>query len=133
MQIKISVVVPTYKRPELLRSCLKCVLNQKLEKQQYEVIIVSDGPDFESKKVVTELSKETSANVRFLSLTTKKGPAAARNLGWQNASGTLIAFTDDDLTNTGFRKYFYDIKTNLKLLIQEKLSFLFLINPPILN
>lgn len=95
-QIKISVVVPTYKRPGLLQKCLHQLTNQALEKQQYEIIVVSDGPDTESGKVVTEFAAGSSANIRFLALQNKKGPAAARNLGWQNAKGILIAFTDDD-------------------------------------
>lgn len=96
MQIKISVVIPTYKRPELLRKCMHQLTNQTLEKQQYEILVVSDGPDTQSQTVVTEYFKDTSINIRFLSLPHKTGPAAARNLGWQNANGILIAFTDDD-------------------------------------
>jgi glycosyltransferase involved in cell wall biosynthesis len=35
-------------------------------------------------------------NLRYLPLPEKKGPAAARNYGWLNAKGQIIAFTDDD-------------------------------------
>lgn len=94
MQPKISVVVPTYKRPELLQKCLYQLANQTLDKDQCEIVIVSDGPDPESEKVVTKFSG--SLNILFLSLPNKKGPAAARNVGWQNAKGILVAFTDDD-------------------------------------
>ena len=34
--------------------------------------------------------------VRYLANPGPRGPAAARNLGWQAASGEIIAFTDDD-------------------------------------
>src|SRR5205085_8448808 len=96
MQITISVVVPTFKRGQLLKNCLQHLVNQTLEKELYEIIIVSDGPDTESQKIVVEFSTKTRASIRFLSLSNNKGPAAARNLGWRNANGTLIAFTDDD-------------------------------------
>jgi glycosyltransferase involved in cell wall biosynthesis len=95
-QIEISVVIPTYKRAALLQKCLQALAKQTLAKPQYEIIVVSDGPDTESEQVVKELLSESSAHLQFLSLTHKKGPAAARNLGWQTASGNLIAFTDDD-------------------------------------
>lgn len=94
--IQISVVVPTYNRPVLLKACLKSLVNQTLEKQLFELIVVSDGPDKESEKVVVEELKERAPAIRFLSLPNKSGPAAARNLGWKSASGTIIAFTDDD-------------------------------------
>lgn len=112
MQIKISVVVPTYKRPELLRKCLHQLVNQALEKQQYEIIVVSDGPDTQSQQVVNEQTTNQSANIRFLSLANKKGPAAARNRGWQNADGILIAFTDDDCLPD--REWLQNIVNNYK-------------------
>lgn len=96
MEIKISVVVPTYKRSGLLRNCLWNLCHQTLNKENYEVIIVSDGPDDESREVVNEYEQVGNTNIRFLSLPAKKGPAAARNMGWKNAHGILIAFTDDD-------------------------------------
>jgi glycosyltransferase involved in cell wall biosynthesis len=36
--------------------------------------------------------------MRYLHLPAKKGPAAARNYGWLNARGKIVAFTDDDCT-----------------------------------
>lgn len=93
MSLKVSVVIPTYKRPELLKKCLDALTFQSLEKDEFEVVVVSDGPDKESETLV--LSYQLY-NFRFLSLPEKKGPAAARNLGWKAAEAKLIAFTDDD-------------------------------------
>ena len=96
MEIEISVIVPTYQRPQLLLNCLRHLHRQTLDREKYEVIIVSDGPDMMAKQIVAEYKACSSFNVKFLSLACKQGPAAARNLGWKNASGILIAFTDDD-------------------------------------
>ena len=96
MEITISVVVPTYNRPQLLKNCLRNLCNQALDQNLYEIIVVSDGPDNETNAMVAQYKMLTKARIHFLSLPTKKGPAAARNLGWQNATGVLIAFTDDD-------------------------------------
>src|SRR5215204_30093 len=95
MQIKISVVIPTYKRPGLLSACLSALTSQTLYKNSYEVIVVSDGPDMETELVVRQFC-ETGYSFVYLHTPLKKGPAAARNMGWQSAAGTLVAFTDDD-------------------------------------
>lgn len=95
--IKISVIIPTYNRPVLLQKCLHALADQRLNKDQYEIIVVSDGPDIETERLVnTWIKKRRSLNIRFYSLIKKKGPAAARNYGWLSARGELIAFTDDD-------------------------------------
>src|SRR4051812_17690574 len=94
MPVKISVVIPTYRRPVLLSHCLGALARQTLDPADYEVIVVSDGPDLVAEQTVRQLA--APPGLRFLHLPEKKGPAAARNLGWRNASGRLIAFTDDD-------------------------------------
>lgn len=96
MQIKISVIVPTHKRPQLLKNCLLNLCDQTFDSKEYEIITVSDGPDEETAIMVSEFEERQTKNIRFLSLPVKKGPAAARNAGWQSAKGILIAFTDDD-------------------------------------
>jgi glycosyltransferase involved in cell wall biosynthesis len=93
--IIISIVIPTYKRPLSLARCLSALSKQTLDKNKYEIIIVSDGPDEISADVAKQLL-EGVCNYRFLALPEKKGPAAARNYGWPLAVGELIAFTDDD-------------------------------------
>lgn len=92
----VSVIVPTYRRPELLTHCLEALLLQKFDKSQYEIIVVSDGPDAETKKIFDDLIGYEQPVLRFMQMPYKKGPAAARNYGWLNAKGNIIAFTDDD-------------------------------------
>ncbi|HTG54633.1 MAG TPA: glycosyltransferase, partial [Niabella sp.] len=94
--ILISVVVPTYRRPNLLKRCLRALTEQELDASQYEILVVSDGPCAESKGCVNEMLYKTVATIKYLCLPGKGGPAAARNLGWRNATGTVVAFTDDD-------------------------------------
>lgn len=98
MAIKISIVIPTFNRPALLRKCLDMLVIQDFPPGDYEIIVVSDGPDLETVKVVasTVVNCRNSPSIRYFNLPFRRGPAAARNMGWQNAHGTLIAFTDDD-------------------------------------
>jgi GT2 family glycosyltransferase len=95
MPVKISVVIPTYRRPALLQSCLKALAAQHFDPADYEVIVVSDGYDAASEAVVRQWQAQ-HPSFRYYHLPRKGGPAAARNLGWQRAVGTLVAFTDDD-------------------------------------
>ncbi|HEY1006581.1 MAG TPA: glycosyltransferase [Sphingobacteriaceae bacterium] len=94
--MKISVVIPTYNRPGLLRNCLEALLGQTFGKTDYEIIVVSDGPDQRTRELVRSLTADSPVRISFFSTARKGGPAAARNLGWIQAAAELIAFTDDD-------------------------------------
>jgi glycosyltransferase involved in cell wall biosynthesis len=94
--ITVSIVVPTYRRPKLLINCLKALLLQRFDKHNYEIIVVSDGPDEETAQIFKDWQSYDHPVMRYLPLLQKKGPAAARNYGWLNAKGNVIAFTDDD-------------------------------------
>ncbi|HEY9196938.1 MAG TPA: glycosyltransferase, partial [Mucilaginibacter sp.] len=98
--MQISVVIPTYQRPALLSKCLKSLQSQLLNKREFEVIVVSDGPDQETAALVNKFT--TLINIRYFALPQKKGPAAARNLGWLNAKASVVAFTDDDCKPDNF-------------------------------
>ena len=97
MRVKISVVVPTYDRPLLLKKCLEGLIKQNFPKEEFEVIIVTDGHDEVTCKMIDKVRCENDAkNIFCFSLPEKKGPAAARNKGWRASKGELILFTDDD-------------------------------------
>lgn len=94
---RISVVIPTYRRPDLLARCLSAVLRQNIDRQAFEVIVVDDGHDDETRAVVTALAPEQGTPaVRYVRPQRGRGPAVARNCGWRAARGAIIAFTDDD-------------------------------------
>ena len=68
---RVSVVIPTCGRAELLARCVEALENQTLPRGDYELIVVDDSK-------------------------LRSGPAAARNRGWRQARATIVAFTDDD-------------------------------------
>ncbi len=96
MDIKISVVIPTFNRPKLLTRCLDALLAQNIPKSDFEVIVVSDGPDKDTLLELMPWLKKKKLNLIYEHSPQRKGPAAARNLGWLTAKAPLIAFTDDD-------------------------------------
>jgi glycosyltransferase involved in cell wall biosynthesis len=95
---RITVVIPTYKRPQLLLRCLTAVLTQRFEPDAYEVIVVDDGHDDATRDLVQAVADGASlaAELRYLRPAAGRGPAVARNVGWRAARGQIIAFTDDD-------------------------------------
>jgi glycosyltransferase involved in cell wall biosynthesis len=94
---RISVVIPTYRRPDLLARCLGAVLTQGLERDAYEIVVVDDGRDDETRRVVEAMAPERGVPaLRYTVPDGTRGPAGARNTGWRAARGALVAFTDDD-------------------------------------
>ncbi|GCE30466.1 glycosyl transferase [Dictyobacter alpinus] len=100
MTIKVSVVVPTYERPDFLERCLRALLSLDYAPADYEIIIVDDAHSAETRQQVEDCAQQALVDghrVRYLALTgTAHGPAAARNAGWRQAQADIIAFTDDD-------------------------------------
>src|SRR5690606_22596201 len=41
---RVSVVIPTYRRPELLERCLSALRGQTLAAEAFEIVVVHDGP-----------------------------------------------------------------------------------------
>ena len=94
---RISVVVPTFRRPVLLRRCLDALLAQRIDPEAFEIIVVDDGNDDRARDLVRGIAEWIRApRVGYLRPLHGHGPAAARNRGWRAAKGALIAFTDDD-------------------------------------
>lgn len=89
--MKLSVIIPTRNRRELLKECLNCLLNQDFPKDDYEIIVVDDGSSDGTKELLDELS----ANIKCFRQE-RKGPATARNVGIKKSKGDVIAFLDDD-------------------------------------
>jgi glycosyltransferase involved in cell wall biosynthesis len=110
MSVKVSIVVPTYKRSVLLKRCVEALVSQDFPENEYEIIIVTDGLDEETNNMMAESAFfDFFPNIFCYSLPFKKGPAAARNAGWRIAKGQLILFTDDDcIPSTNWIKNFYN-------------------------
>ena len=89
----ISVVVPTQGKSAQLELCLQALRTQSFESGSFEVILVGDGVDSRSQSSLRRTAEDLGCRSLFQ---TRRGPAAARNLGAQHARGRLLAFTDDD-------------------------------------
>lgn len=86
----VSVVIPTYRRPDRLRQGLEALAAQ--EYQATEVIVVR-RPDDDAAAAV--LSEPSSLPLRDV-IVSEPGVLAAMITGSRAARGSLIAFVDDD-------------------------------------
>ena len=86
----ISVVIPVYNGGDAFLRCLDSL--KALDPQPLEIIVVGDGD--------TDGSSEAAQREGALVLRTasRQGPASARNLGAQTASGEILFFLDADIT-----------------------------------
>jgi glycosyltransferase involved in cell wall biosynthesis len=83
----ISVVIPTYGRPQWLPEAIESVLAQTV--QDFELIVVDDASP-------EAVSVPAHPKVRLIRREANGGAAAARNTGVDAAHGRLLAFLDDD-------------------------------------
>lgn len=94
----VSVVVPTCGREAMLLRCLRALCMQSLPANLYEILVVDDGHSEETRTAVIQFKREqTQQEIHYTrTLPQRRGPAAARNIGWRFARAEIIAFTDDD-------------------------------------
>lgn len=97
---KVSVIVPTYKRPTNLQTAITSVLEQ--DYHDYEILIINDnGADSpyndETDAVIESLKlRDSMGRIRYIKHKENRNGAAARNTGILRARGEFISFLDDD-------------------------------------
>lgn len=88
---RVSVVIPTHNRLQLLQRAIASALAQTV--QDIEVIVVDDGS---SDGTAEWLAAQKEPRLRFLRHDTPRRAPAARNAGTRIARGEWIAYLDDD-------------------------------------
>lgn len=90
----VSVVIPTYNRPELLKRAVMSVVAQSFS--NIEVIVVDDNSIEDNSIVLDEIKKSTPSPIKYFKNKTNMGANNCRNQGIASAKGDYIAFLDDD-------------------------------------
>jgi len=93
MRSKVSVIIPTYNRANLINRAIKSILNQTY--QNFEIVAIDDSPDDETEKVVESFNDE---RIKYIRNKAKTNLPRARNQGVRESSSDskYIAFLDDD-------------------------------------
>lgn len=86
---KVSIIIPTYNRPELLKRAINSVLSQTYP--NIEIIVIDDASEMDINRF-----KKDFPNILFLQNSENRGPCHSRNRGIKEASSDYINFLDDD-------------------------------------
>ncbi|MHA7898314.1 MAG: glycosyltransferase family 2 protein [Henriciella sp.] len=93
----ISVVIPTFNRPEGLKRAVRSLFGQSLVRSGFDLIIVDNTPDATAAATIAELREVCPDTVTFISLhEPAPGVANARNMAMSAVKSDLVAFLDDD-------------------------------------
>ncbi len=97
----LSVIIPTYRRANILLKCLDRLEKQTIAKN-LEVIVVSDGHDDKTVELIEHIKKTEDgpspslASFRFLEIP-KSQQGSARNAGVAAATAARVLFIGDDI------------------------------------
>lgn len=87
----VSVIIPTYNRPEFLGRALDSVLSQSYT--ELEVLVVNDGSEQSYDELKAHYKDE---RIIWIDLEKNAGVCGARNAGIDAAKGDFVCFLDDD-------------------------------------
>ena len=88
---RVSIIVPTHDRPQMLKEAVESALAQTF--QDFEIVIVLNGASVEAAAMARRL--EASAKIKVVEMQDST-LAASRNVGLGFARGEWTAFLDDD-------------------------------------
>jgi glycosyltransferase involved in cell wall biosynthesis len=88
---KVSVIILTYNRVDLLQKCVKSVLDQTF--LDYQILIIDDGSTDDT---LLYLEKIQDPELTVINVKHSCHISKLRNIGIQNSSGKYIAFLDSD-------------------------------------
>ncbi len=85
--MKISLVITTYNRANILKRAIDSVINQDF----FEILVVDDCSLDNTESVVSSYPK-----IKYIRQDKNRGVNSARNLAIKNCNGDFVAFLDDD-------------------------------------
>lgn len=96
MQNLLSIIIPSYNRPELLVDTITKITDsfKTLNFDDYQIVVVNSGVDETNKKITSTFDK----NVIIHNIPNRLYPGIARNFGIENSSSKWVWFVDDDDT-----------------------------------
>ena len=93
--IETSIVIPSYRRPELLARALRSCSGSDGIDFPFEIVVVDNDPAGSAEPVVAAIAAAASAPIRYVN-EKRPGISHARNTGVAAAAGRYLVFLDDD-------------------------------------
>ena len=92
---KVSVVIPTLNRAEILSTTIDLIEQQTASTDSYEVLVIDNNSKDHTQEVLAQKAAKYPNLRSFMQL--RKGAAPTRNVGIREALGDIILFIDDDI------------------------------------
>ncbi len=92
----VSIVIPTYKRPDDIIRALKSVETEARALPLCEIVITDNDPKASAKEAVAKFIEQTDVTAFYVH-EPNPGVSNARNTALKKARGRYIAFLDDDM------------------------------------
>jgi glycosyltransferase involved in cell wall biosynthesis len=87
---KVSVIIPTFNRPQKVVRAVTSVLNQSAK--DFEIIVVDDGSSDSTNRALAKYM----ATIKYIRQPVTRGVSAARNIGIKSSMAPWVAFLDSD-------------------------------------
>jgi len=95
--VRLSVVIPTFRRPDVLSRALDALDRQTLAPHEFEVLVAEDARGRPDPRVRDAVAPERRPYATRHLISPGAGASAARNAGWRAAQAPLVLFTGDDI------------------------------------
>lgn len=92
MKIEATVILPTYNRLPVLKSCISKLLDQTVK--DFEILLIDDCSSDGTDEYIKDFD---TPNLKYFRMEERHGPYYARNLGIREAKGKIIIFVDSDV------------------------------------
>lgn len=95
----LSIIIPTYKRPDALARALASVETESLNGMEIEIVVADNDPKASAKAFMAEKIPASDADIVYIHVP-EPGVSNARNSALKVARGRYILFLDDDMEAT---------------------------------
>ena len=103
MTIKISVIIPVFNREKYLARCLRSLLNQSIQRKDFEIIVINDGSNDKTKQIIDMFKDAFMEEIKIIENKRNIGLPASLNVGIKASKGKYIVRVDsDDYVNKHF-------------------------------
>lgn len=91
----VSIIVPTFRRPDGLKTALNSLMEQSANGLAMEIIVADNDPKGSARNYVEKFAKTAQIKTHYLHVP-EPGVSNARNAALKAAKGRYLAFLDDD-------------------------------------
>jgi len=108
VSVKISIIIPVFNREKYIARCLRSLLNQSIERKNYELIIINDGSNDKTQQILEFFKDAFKEEIKIIVNEKNIGLPASLNLGIKASIGKYIVRVDsDDYVNKHFLSILY--------------------------